>query len=377
MQIEWTAEARADQLDYEQLKRMQTAGLHFIQIGVESGDPALLEKIGKGIDLDQIIKLRNWCSRLKIHTAFYLLVGLPGQDWQSVLRSALFMIDHPPYNRITRHASVSIAIPYPGTRMWQEKSVRLIGTDEVKHSWPQRNPDVIVNDAGEFVGKNFTETDDLTSEEILEAWIYLDDFCHFLLHALDEGQRDRADRDRSVEYAGRMLYMIQRRTIRDLIIRAQSDFTAATRRASYYAIEQDDNDSEKHFKDITTDTESSPDVLMRFLAAASFLNGFETMRRLSIGNRIKWMEICAMVWHLKERIILDFRFDTDAEKTGAELERRLQTLDESQLNRYLAQIDAGNKPDSLLNINQDNQKITAFGISFSLNGDRILEIDLH
>jgi hypothetical protein len=27
---------------------------------------------------------------LKIDTAFYLLVGLPGQSWQSVLRSALF-----------------------------------------------------------------------------------------------------------------------------------------------------------------------------------------------------------------------------------------------------------------------------------------------
>jgi anaerobic magnesium-protoporphyrin IX monomethyl ester cyclase len=377
MQIEWTAEARADQLDYEQLKSMQTAGLHFIQIGVESGDPAVLKKIGKGIDLDQIIQLRNWCSRLKIHTAFYLLVGLPGQDWQSVLRSALFMIDHPPYNRITRHASVSIAIPYPGTRMWQEKNVRLIDTDEVKHSWPQRNPDVIVNDAGEFVGKNFTETDDFTSEEILEAWIYLDDFCHFLLHALDEGQRDRADRDRSVEYADRMLYMIQRRTIRDLIIRAQSPFTAATRRASYYAIVQDDNDSEKHFKDITTDTESSPDVLMRFLAAASFLNGFETMKRLSIANRIKWMKICAMVWHIKGRDIADFRFDSDGEKTGLDLDRLLGTLDELKLNRYLARIDAGNKPDSLLNINQDNQTITAFGIGFSIVEDSTLAIDFH
>ena len=43
LEIEWTAEARADQLDYEQLKRMQSAGLRFIQIGVESGDPVLLK----------------------------------------------------------------------------------------------------------------------------------------------------------------------------------------------------------------------------------------------------------------------------------------------------------------------------------------------
>ena len=132
MQIEWTAEARADQLDYERLIHMRTSGLHFIQMGVESGDPTLLKKIGKGIDLDRIIQIRDWCRKLKINTAFYLLVGLPDQDWQSVLRSALFIMDHPPYNRITKHASVSIAIPYPGTRMWQEQSVRLIETDEVK-----------------------------------------------------------------------------------------------------------------------------------------------------------------------------------------------------------------------------------------------------
>ncbi len=376
MQIEWTAEARADQLDHEQLKRMQTAGLRFIQIGVESGDPAVLKKIGKGIDLDQIIQLRNWCSRLKIHTAFYLLVGLPGQDWQSVLRSALFMLEHPPYNRITRHASVSIAIPYPGTKMWQEQSVRLIDKDAVKNSWPQRNPVVSTNDAGEFVGENFTETDELTSEEIFEAWVYLDDFCHFLLHALDEVQRNSTARDKSMEYAGRMLYIIQRRTIRDLIVRAQPDISAGMRKAAYYEILNIDEDREKHFKDITTDTESSPDVLMRFLAAASFLNGFETMRRWSIGNRIKWMKICAMVWHLKGRGIDDFRFDADGKKTGLDVDRLLGTLDELKLNRYLARIDAGISPVSFPDISQVNQKIFAFGISFSVVENRTLVIDL-
>ena len=247
MRIEWTAEARADQLDYERLKNMRTSGLHFIQMGVESGDPAVLKKIGKGIDLDRIIQIWDWCRRLRIHTALYLLVGLPDQDWQSVLRSALFIMDHPPYNRITRHASVSIAIPYPGTRMWQEQSVRLIQTDEGTYSWPQRNPDVIANDAGEFVGKNFTETDDLTADEILEAWIYLDDFCHFFLHALDESHTDGNQMSRSMEYAGRMLYMIQRRTMRDLIIRARCDDAADPRKNVYHELIQSDGDSEKHF----------------------------------------------------------------------------------------------------------------------------------
>jgi len=376
IQIEWTAEARADQLDYEQLTRMQSAGLRFIQIGVESGDPVLLKKLGKGIDLDQIIQLRNWCRRLKINTAFYLLVGLPGQDWQSLLRSALFMMDHPPYNRITKHAAVSIAIPYPGTKMWQEQTVRFVDIEEAKMSWPQRNPEVMANDAGEFVGKNFTETDDLTPDEILEAWIYLDDFCHFLLHAIDPDQIDSADRGKSMEYASRMFYMIQRRTIRDLIIRAQSHYTAAKRKAAYHEIVQNDEDIEKHFKDVTISTEPAIDVFMRFLATVQFSNGFDTMKWLTIGSRIKWMKICAMLWHLKGRKINDFRFDNDDKRAGLDLDRHLQALDESQINRYLAQIDAGISLDSLPDICQANQQVSAFGLSFSAVGANTLEIEL-
>ena len=370
MQIEWTAEARADQLDYEQLKRMQAAGLHFIQIGVESGDPVLLKKLGKGIDLDQIIQLRDWCSRLKINTAFYLLVGLPGQDWQSLLRSALFMMDHPPYNRITKHAAVSIAVPYPGTKIRQEQTVRLVDIKKAKMSWPQRNPEVTTNEAGEFVGKNFTEIDDLTADEILEAWIYLDDFCHFLLHAIDPDQKNSADKDRSLDYAGRMFYMIQRRTIRDLIVRAQSHYTAAKRKAAYHEIVQNDEDIEKHFRDVTISNEPAIDVFMRFLAAVQFSNGFDTMKWLNIGNRIKWMKICALLWHLKGRKINVFRFDIDDQKTGLDLDIRLQALDELQLNRYLAQIDGDASLESLPHISITNQYVSALGFTFCIQEDK-------
>jgi radical SAM superfamily enzyme YgiQ (UPF0313 family) len=374
MQIEWTAEARADQLDYGHLERMQSAGLQFIQIGVESGDPELLKKLGKGIDLDQIIQIRNWCSQLKINTAFYLLVGLPGQDWQSLLRTALFMKDHPPFNRITKHAAVSIAIPYPGTRMWQEQTVRLVDIKTDRTSWPQRNPEVIADDAGRFVGENYTETDDLTANEILEAWIYLDDFCHFLLHAIDPGPKNSTAGDKSMDYAGRMFYMIQRRTIRDLIVRAQANYTAAKRKAAYDEIVTQDEDIETHFKDITVSTEPVFDVFIRFLSAAKFLNGFETMRWLNIGNRIKWMKICALLWHLKGRKVSGFRFERDDKKAGFELDRHLQAVNESQLNRYLVQIDAGISPHSFADICRINKQYSAFGIRFSHTGIGIFEI---
>jgi hypothetical protein len=366
MQIEWTAEARADQLEYERLKQMQSTGLRFIQIGVESGDPALLKKLGKNIDLEQVVQLRNWCRELKINTAFYLLVGLPDQGWQSVLRTALFLMDHPPYNSITKHASVSIAIPYPGTKIWDAQTVRLTDNLKGRMSWPERNPAISVNDAGEFIGKNYTETDDMTPDEILEAWICLDDFCHFLLHAIhtEKNDKDSSSRAKSMEYAGRMLYMIQRRTIRDLIIRAHSNVTAGRRKAAYLDIVKMDEDAEKHFKDVTTSTEPAIDVFVRFLAVVNFLNGFDTMKWLRIGNRIKWMKICALMWHSKKRKFNDFRFDIDDKKTGLELDRRLQILDEWHLNRYLAHIEAGASLESLPDINISDQHISVFGFKF-------------
>ena len=118
------------------------------------------------------------------------------------------------------------------------------------------------------------------------------------------------------------------------------------------------------------------DVFMRFLAAVQFSNGFDIMKWLNIGNRIKWMKICAMLWHLKGRKINGFRFDNDEKKTGLDLDRRLQALDESQINRYLAQIDAGISPDSFPDISQVDQQVFAFGLRFTAIGANTLEIDL-
>ena len=224
------------------------------------------------------------------------------------------------------------------------------------------------------MGKNYTETDDLTANEILEAWIYLDDFCHFLLHAIDSNQKNSAAGDRSMDYAGRMFYMIQRRTIRDLIVRAHSQYTASKRKAAYDEIVRHDEDIERHFKDITAATESVSDVFVRFLAAAKFLNGFDTMRGLSVGNRIKWMKICAMLWDVKGRKISDFRFANNGEKAGIELDRILQAVDESLLNRYLVQIDAGISPHSFADICRIKDHYSAFGIRFSYTGIGTVEI---
>lgn len=376
LDIEWTAEARADQISFDLLQNLRECGFQFLQIGVESGDPALLAKIGKSLSLTQVIALKNWCKQLQIDTAFYMLVGLPGQDWQSVLRSAIFLRDHPPFNRITKHASVSIAVPYPGTRMARDQTVRMLESSRSSSSqqWPARNPEITVNENGEFLGENATETDDMTSEEILEAWLYLDDFSHFYLHVLYSADLDAAGRAKSVDYAIRMLTMLQRRTIRDLIVRAHLHLTAAKRLMAYEEILQIDGQTERHFKDVagTGPAKQLPEPVIQFLAVGNFINGFETMKRLRIENRIKWMKICTLVWEVVNRKYEKIYFENDSEITGKQMNSILDTIDDLQLDEKFERLEAGLSPFSKPSITAVKGRLAEFGFTFSWDDSKNL-----
>jgi len=180
----------------------------------------------------------------------------------------------------------------------------------------------------------------------------------------------------SMEYANRMFYMIKRRAIRDLIIRAQSELTHEKRKSAYEEIITIDGDTERHFKDVTSSTEPDSEVFNRFLANAQFSNGFDTMKCLSINNRIKWMKICTVVWHFNGREINNFRFDNDHKEVGIEIDRRLQTLDELRLNRYLSHIDSGVSIELFPDIVYSSQHIFAFTFTFFPDKSRTIEVVL-
>jgi hypothetical protein len=258
------------------------------------------------------------------------------------------------------------------------QSVRLSGDRGNQLSWPNRNPNIHVNDAGEFLGENFTETDDMTSHEILEAWLYLDDFCHFLLHALhpEETERHTYQIAKSTEYADRMLYMIQRRTIRDLIVRARPDLTPDKRVRAYREILCRDKNVEKHFKDVTRSTEPVNDIFVRFLSVVEFKSGFDAMKMLDIQSRIKWMKIGAIVWHLAGSEFKAFEIEPDHEDVGISIDRRLRDLDESRLSHSLDQLTALNTVTLLPDISISERTIAAFGLEFRKANNRTLILDL-
>ncbi len=335
LDVEWTAEARADQVDFPILQEARQQGLRFIQIGLESGDPDQLKSIDKKIRLEDARRLIGWLKELNIDTALYLLVGLPGQTWQSVLRTALFIKNNPPYNRVTKHLSVAIAVPYPGARLALDSSIRLLPDARRTLSWPARNPDVALDEDGALTGAHFTETDAMTPEEILEAFFLLDNFGYFLLHALHDDSLSRDDRAYSYDLSLSLFHAMERRALRDLIVRAHDDPTAVTRKRFFLDLAQNDGAAERLIKDIGEG--SFPSIFTEFLTVANFRNGFPVLKKLSIDDRILFMKLCALVWTTFNRARPTFVFSYDALLDAGAIAETLRNIDPRELEQALDQ----------------------------------------
>ena len=118
--------------------------------------------------------------------------------------------------------------------------------------------------------------------------------------------------------------MIGRRTIRDLIIRAQPDLSPEKYRRAREEILARDRGQEAHLKDLAPSAEPWPEVFSRFLAAVKFQNGFQTMKVLTIPNRLKWMKACAALWVGTKQSFSQIRFAADDVKEGEHLNDLLE-----------------------------------------------------
>lgn len=103
-------------LDEELLALMRAAGCHHITLGIESGSPRVLrEIIRKPVRLERIPGLVRACRRLGLGVSAFFVAGFPGEtraDLQQTLDLALSLdLDS---------ASLFIATPYPGTRLYEQ-----------------------------------------------------------------------------------------------------------------------------------------------------------------------------------------------------------------------------------------------------------------
>lgn len=121
LDVSWVCETRLTLVDNAELLRlMRAAGCAQINFGLETGDPAIFESVGKpGCEYDRIIEAVEATRSAGIRAHGHAVVGLPGESWSSVRNTARLLkrcsFDSVNFSRI---------VPVPGTRFYEDAKAR-------------------------------------------------------------------------------------------------------------------------------------------------------------------------------------------------------------------------------------------------------------
>ncbi len=115
LDVRWQCLARVDRVNPDLLKKMHRAGCRQIHFGIESGNPEILKRTAKHINLDQVRQAIDWAEDAGIMSKGYFILGLPGDNDQTMNETIEFAASL----RLSE-AMFSIATPMPGTELWEE-----------------------------------------------------------------------------------------------------------------------------------------------------------------------------------------------------------------------------------------------------------------
>lgn len=134
---------------FDYLRAMAMAGLVEVLAGVESADNRIKDNIHKGTTIEQDTQVLAWCKQLGIRFKASFILGLPGEDADSLARTREWILTHRP-----DRADVNALIPFPGTPItrehdyqgnpydvqWSEEY-----TEEFYYKGAKRSADIIVS----------------------------------------------------------------------------------------------------------------------------------------------------------------------------------------------------------------------------------------
>jgi hypothetical protein len=118
----WTCTAHPAHLDREVITEMRRAGCAGIDIGMESADPGMLLRIGKGVTVERVLAVLGWCRDEGVHSVVNLMFGWPDET-DAELDATIGFLD--------RAAPIAggfnargVVVPYPGTEIYQRHHER-------------------------------------------------------------------------------------------------------------------------------------------------------------------------------------------------------------------------------------------------------------
>lgn len=115
LRLRWQGTARVDQVTPELARELAAAGCTQLKFGVESGDPAILDRMCKGITPEQARAAFAATRAAGMKTGAYFIIGYAGETEASVARTIALARDLQP-----DYVMFYPGLPLPGTKFWDD-----------------------------------------------------------------------------------------------------------------------------------------------------------------------------------------------------------------------------------------------------------------
>jgi radical SAM superfamily enzyme YgiQ (UPF0313 family) len=132
----WSCTAHPAHLDRDILVDMQRAGCAGIDLGMESADPGMLVRIGKGVTVERVLEVLGWCQELGVHAVVNLMFGWPDETDAELDATIAFIERALPV--AGGFNARGVVVPYPGTAIYEAHHARLGFT-----GWWLREPPIV------------------------------------------------------------------------------------------------------------------------------------------------------------------------------------------------------------------------------------------
>lgn len=145
LKIGWSCLGRADAVDLEILNLMKKSGCWHISYGIETGDPKVMDFIGKKISLEKIEQAVHWTKEAGLMAKGFFILGHPIDTHESIQKTIEFALKIP-----LDDISVAMLTPFPGSMVYEIASQY----GEFDEDWQKMNLLDVV-----FIPKGITKTE--------------------------------------------------------------------------------------------------------------------------------------------------------------------------------------------------------------------------
>lgn len=120
LRINWAAPTRPDELSEKILEQLYESGFTYTYFGLETYQQKDLTKMGKFIDIDYCMQLLDWCQNIGIHCDVAYQIGIPGEDYDSIIASIQWLETH----GLQKRSFFSLAAIWPETSLARKFGVK-------------------------------------------------------------------------------------------------------------------------------------------------------------------------------------------------------------------------------------------------------------